>query len=325
MENYYTLLGVSKEASQIEIKKKFRQKQFQYDANKEKTFDVLNKHNKLCEAYKTLSDEKLKAQYDLSINKEIIIQETIIDTPMNNNKAVDMLSVIGEQLLTNVMKNMSNLENQPNIPFNLQSSLPILQHTQTNLSSIQDTISNDPILIPPIIKTFPITYIQAYNGCILPLEIERKIYSNEMLTSHSTEKETIYINIPKGIDNNEMLFFSNKGDVVGNNYGELKVNIILKEHDVFRRDGINLIYTKELTLKEALCGCTFNIEHLNNKSFKISTFGNVISYINEQIIPSMGFQRVDCSPAGDLVIKFKILFPEKLSKESIDALSNLLP
>ena len=51
----------------------------------------------------------------------------------------------------------------------------------------------------------------------------------------------------------------------------------------------------------------------------------VISYINEQIIPSMGFQRVDCSPAGDLVIKFKILFPEKLSKESIDTLSNLLP
>jgi hypothetical protein len=51
----------------------------------------------------------------------------------------------------------------------------------------------------PIIKNLEITLTKSYVGCTLPLEITRWVSENEIKRE---ETETIYINIPKGVDNN---------------------------------------------------------------------------------------------------------------------------
>ena len=45
----------------------------------------------------------------------------------------------------------------------------------------------------------------------------------------TTEKEKIYVNIPKGIDNNEIIVVEGKGNVVNTNRrGDVKIFIKLK-------------------------------------------------------------------------------------------------
>ncbi|MDD5031594.1 MAG: molecular chaperone DnaJ [Patescibacteria group bacterium] len=61
-KDYYNILGVSKTASQEEIKKVFRQKAHQYHPDKQGGDEA--KFKEINEAYQVLGDEKKRAQYD---------------------------------------------------------------------------------------------------------------------------------------------------------------------------------------------------------------------------------------------------------------------
>ena len=63
----------------------------------------------------------------------------------------------------------------------------------------------------PIVKNIKVSLEQSYNGSNIPIEIERWIHINN---SKNVETETIYITIPKGIDNNEMIVIPNKGNII---------------------------------------------------------------------------------------------------------------
>src|SRR5690554_8203024 len=63
-EDFYDLLGVSKDASQDEIKKAYRKlsKKYHPDINKEANAET--KFKKLTEAYEVLGDEQKRSAYD---------------------------------------------------------------------------------------------------------------------------------------------------------------------------------------------------------------------------------------------------------------------
>ena len=64
-KDYYETLGVSRDASQADIKKAFRQlaKKYHPDVNKEDE-NAAQKFKEVNEAYQILSDEQKRAQYD---------------------------------------------------------------------------------------------------------------------------------------------------------------------------------------------------------------------------------------------------------------------
>lgn len=63
-ENYYELLGVSKDASDAEIRKAFRKKALQYHPDKNKDDNAEEMFKKINNAYEILSDAKTRQQYD---------------------------------------------------------------------------------------------------------------------------------------------------------------------------------------------------------------------------------------------------------------------
>lgn len=63
-EDYYSVLGVSRNASDDEIKKAYRKQALKYHPDKNKSPDAQEKFKKCAEAYDVLSDEKKKAVYD---------------------------------------------------------------------------------------------------------------------------------------------------------------------------------------------------------------------------------------------------------------------
>ena len=102
----------------------------------------------------------------------------------------------------------------------------------------------------PMVKTIEITMEEAYTGLNKPVEIERWININGI---KKFEKEKIYVPIPAGIDNQEIIVLKDKGNILNENIrGDIKIYINVKNNTKFARDGLNLIYKQKITLKQAL-------------------------------------------------------------------------
>lgn len=172
--------------------------------------------------------------------------------------------------------------------------------------------------ISPIQVTVYITLEQSYTGCMLPVEIDRYIKEGN---SNRTEKETIYVEFYKGIDTNEVITYHNKGNGLNQKYSDVRILVQIKPHDFYTRDGLDLIYTKKITLKEALCGVTFQILHISGKTYNIK--GDTIITPNFiKSIRGLGLTRGD--HVGNLIIKFIVTFPETLSKQQIEQIKKYL-
>lgn len=171
----------------------------------------------------------------------------------------------------------------------------------------------------PIIKTIDITLQQGYTGTNYPIEIERWIQDGKM---KRTECEKIYVDIPKGIDDNEMIIIRNKGNILNDsNYGDIKIFIKIRNETRFERSGMDLIVKKKLSLKESLTGFTFDLKHITGKVYTINGT-TVIKPGYRKTIKGMGMKREE--QCGDMIIQFEIIFPNKLTEDQIFELKKIL-
>ena len=171
---------------------------------------------------------------------------------------------------------------------------------------------------PPIVKNLEITLEQAYNSCKYPITIKRWYKKPGM----NEEEEKIYIDIPSGIDSNELIIIRDKGHIINENLkGDIKIFIKVKNDTEFIREGIDLILNKTISLKDALCGFKFNINHISGKEFTIKN-NKIIEPNSVTTIPNLGFMRDN--KKGVLKIFFKIQFPNNISEEGINKLKKIL-
>ena len=162
----------------------------------------------------------------------------------------------------------------------------------------------------------------------VPIEIERWILENG---TKIHEMETIYIEIPKGADDNEIIVLPEKGNIITNDdiviKGDIKIVIKIKNDTNYKRQGLNLIMEQNVSLKESLCGFTFELKYINGKSYTLNNVkGTIIQNGHNKIIANLGLEREvnGSTNRGNLIILFKIIYPESLSNEQIDGLNKIL-
>ena len=116
------------------------------------------------------------------------------------------------------------------------------------------------------------------------------------------------------------------GNVVpnsGGRRGTLHLEISVEsDHPQFRREGdANLIVEHRVSLKDALCGFTFELVHLNGRSYKFNCKPCSItgSMHETKVVPGLGY-----TESGALKIRFSIELPTSLTEEQIAALSSIL-
>ena len=113
------------------------------------------------------------------------------------------------------------------------------------------------------------------------------------------------------------------GNFNGRTKGDIKICINIQEQDDFYKEGNDLVYTKKLTLKEALCGFEFNIQHINGRIYSLGNTNNLVIHPKfKKYIPELGFQRN--GEKGNLVIKFEVEFPETIDEEKKSKLAEIL-
>ena len=171
-----------------------------------------------------------------------------------------------------------------------------------------------------IIIYINLTYEESYNGCQKPVKITRKILQNNIATS---ENETLYVNIPQGTDNDEIIVIENKGNIDNFNKTNVKIFIKLLKHNLFERDGLDLIYKLNISFKESLVGVNKIFKFLNNKYYKInSKKGEIVSNTSEKILDNLGFKRNNYN--GNMIIKFNIDYNYKFNETQLERLLEIL-
>lgn len=307
-ENYYQVLGVSETSTKEEIKKAYRTLQMKYHPDKNPgNQEAINMTQKINEAYETLGDNHKKAEYDMMRNNPNPFMRMNarggpgMEVPMD-----DIFSMFfggGNPFAGGMPAGMppgAKIHIFHGGPMNFQQSM------------------NKPI---PIMKSLQITMEQVLNGASLPLEIERWIMENG---NKVFEKETIYVDVPPGIDENEIIVLRDRGNIISEQCkGDIKINILVQNNTAFKRSGLDLILDKTISLKEALCGFTFEINYLNGKSYTLNNNkGNIVRPEYKKVYPDMGLKRGEHK--GNMIIVFHVEFPDKLTPEQIAELAKIL-
>jgi len=307
--SFYDILGVSKNATTEQIKKEFRKLSLRYHPDKpngdEEKFKEIN------EAYQALGNDESRRQYDNKNSNNYFNRNNGggFNHPMYSS---------GRGFNGHPMNDLfSSMFNYGNFPAHFNNDM-----NNPNIKIFRNGVEvNNKNIIPETINTnIKINMKQAYEGVSIPLDISRTIIRNQEKTK---ENESIYVEIPKGIGNNETIIMKNLGNIINEKKSDLKIKVVLENTNEFERDGLDIVYKKNISLKEALCGFSFNLSFINGKIYTINNnSGNIIypGYLKE--LPNMGFTRGNNT--GKLIINFSISFPEKIDNESIEKLKELL-
>lgn len=306
MKNYYNILELNNFANQDEIKSSYRKLSLKYhpDKNQNNIEYDKNKIIEIIEAYECLSDCIKKLEYDNILN------EYIGELKKNN------------EFVFNENNELAEAENN-NILFKKLYE-EIIYNKIPNYATAFFKNINKPL---PIIVNLEITLYQSYNGCSIIIDIIRWVLINN---DKINQNDIIQVDIPIGIDNGEIIVINDKGNIINNNNkGDVKIIIHIINDSNFIRKGLDLYYHKNITLKDLLCGFSFEIIHINNSHLKYNSFNNfeqhyfnIINNNFKLIIPNMGMKQNN--KLGNLFIFFCINFPKYISEFQQKQLNNIL-
>ena len=294
---YYKILGVTPNASDSEIKKAYRSLSFKYHPDKNPDPSVAEQYKLINEAYETLNDPQKKVQYD------------------NRNNPLSMDSILKDIFQNHTNMNHGNRRNAG--PQNIFEEIFKMQ-SMGGMGMPEPMIffTEEPMNmnthIEPLDKKVEISFEQAFKGANIPVVIEREFRKGNTLLK---EQEKIYIVIPQGIDDGEIIEIPDKGNGQFDKRGSLRLHIKIIQHSTFERKGLNLIYNHTISFKESICGFEYLLHYIDSTPLKLkSSKGNIIQNGDEKTVKGKGFQRD--GQTGDLIIHFKVT-PQELTEEQI--------
>ena len=139
------------------------------------------------------------------------------------------------------------------------------------------------------------------------------------------EERTLTVEVRPGWREGTKITFKGEGDEAqGLDTGDVVFELREKPHPRFRRNKNDLFYTAQISLREALIGTTVEVPTLDGRSLPIPVV-SIVAPGYTQIVKGEGMPLAkNPSQRGNLVIDFKIAFPEELSVAQRDALGDIL-
>lgn len=139
-----------------------------------------------------------------------------------------------------------------------------------------------------------------------------------------TDYEDIKIDIPAGIDNDEVLRLYGEGNsgINGGQNGDLYINITVKEDKYFRREKYNILTELEISFPEAALGTKKNVK---------TVYGDLLVKIPSGIqsgtiikIDGKGIKKLNGRGTGDHLITVIVKTPSKLSQKEKNMYEDML-
>lgn len=304
MPSHYETLGIDKNANESEIKKAYRALSLKYHPDRNQSEEAKTLIQQINAAYEILSDKESKQKYDNELNG--------VNQQLHPN------------IHTNMRANFMDMNSMFNMMFNGMPVHPGMGNFQIFRNGTTHVFTSSTSIMKPalITKHVDITLEQAYSGCSIPVEIQRVVQVNDIQTH---EVENILVDILPGVNDNESVVIQNIGNRNNDAKGDVNIIIRIKNDTPFKRSNLDLIYDKTISLKDALCGFTFEFIHVSGKKLSMNNT-NPITIITpgyKQVIQGLGMKKDALT--GNMIFNFIVEFPKELSQEQRTHISNGLP
>ncbi|KAH8270499.1 hypothetical protein KR018_010823 [Drosophila ironensis] len=348
-KDFYKILGIDKKASDDEIKKAYRKLALKYHPDKNKSPQAEERFKEIAEAYEVLSDKKKRDIFD-KFGEEGLkggppgpdgdSQQGAYNYQFHGDPRATFAQFFGssdpfgiffgggeqmfgagpggagganEALFMNMGANDMFAGNPMAGAFRSQSfnaQAPSRKRQQT-----QD---------PPIEHDLYVTLEEVDRGCTKKMKISRMASMNNV--PHKEEK-VLSITVKPGWKAGTKITFPKEGDQA---QGKIPADIIFiirdKPHTQFKREGSDLRYTAQISLKQALCGTPVTVPTLHGDSIMVNASKDIIKPTTTRRISGRGLPfPKEPSRRGDLIVAFDIKFPDTLPPSLRNQLSELLP
>lgn len=290
MYDHYTTLNVEPDANQSDIKRSYRRLALLY--HPDKNIEHADKFKEITDAYEVLSDPERKEAYDRS---HVIKRRFGVDTEQKGGVSI----------------------NRHNLQMSMECHNDYQQDGTINNINGYGHFNNSFQEPEDISTSIKVTMADCYNGASIPIKVDRRIYNRY-------EKEVIYIDVPPGTDDGEVIVLTERGNVSKHKISNIRITVIVEPDSEYRRERLHIFKQVELSLLEALCGFTKHIEHLDGKCYRVSNErrGSVMQPNATKCITGRGFTRGNLK--GNLYIEFKVVFPETLSEIQLSRIEQIL-
>ncbi|WP_169546108.1 DnaJ C-terminal domain-containing protein [Sneathiella aquimaris] len=282
MQDPYSVLGVSKSASQQEIKSAYRKlaKKYHPDANPgdEK---IADKFKSVSAAYNIVGDETSRGKFDRGEIDANGQQQAPFGFGgggggggRTRQAGSDFFGGGAEDIFSDIFGNFRQGGRRQNVP----------QKGRDKIFAID------------------VSFVEAAIG------------GKRRLTLGEGGK-TLDVKVPAGITDGKQIRLKGQGEpgAYGGGNGDILINVSVKEHPVFKRDGTNVIVELPISLPEAVLGAKVAVPTVDGAvNLKIPAGSNTGSTLR------LKGKGIDGKTRGDQLVRLKVVLPEKQDKELQD-------
>ncbi len=336
--DYYEVLGVSKDASDKEIKSAFRKLAKQYHPDVNKAPDAAEKFKEAQEAYAVLSDEGKRKQYDQyghaafdQMNGGAGFDFSDFDfgdifseifgggfgfggggrsTGPRRQKGADKLMRINltfEEAVFGTKKTI-NVDVSDECP-NCDGKGGLGEKTCSKCHGSGTITAEQRTMFGSFMTR---TTCPNCNGQGVSYETScSKCHGSGRISSN----KDIEVKIPAGVDTGNQLRLAGKGDAGRNGgpNGDLYLEFRVKDHELFVRDDNDIYLEVPVTITEAVLGCKKEVPTL---------YGNVKLSIppgsatgDKHRLKGKGIEDVHSGSKGNMYVVLNVVIPQKLSRD----------
>ena len=357
--DYYEVLGVSRDASEDEIKKAYRKLAMKYHPDKNPdNKEAEEKFKEASEAYEVLSDKEKRQLYDQYGHAGIDQQFGNGGFSWNDFSHFDDISdlfgggfssifdtLFGGGFSSRSRESQRYSNQGENIQIDLALTLKEIalgteKKVRITVKDICDqcrgtgSADGKAETCPQCHGTGQVrTVRQSLFGQMQSISEcpscrgEGKIIRNKcpkcMGEGRISKNKEINVKIPAGVEENQVIRLRGQGNVGPRNgsYGDILVVIHEKPDELFERDGNNIILELPITVTQAVLGDEVIVPTLTATAKMKIPAGTQSGRIFR--LRGQGIKGLNSYSRGDLLVKIKVVVPTKLSREEMELYNRL--
>ncbi|RKW23187.1 molecular chaperone DnaJ [Candidatus Gracilibacteria bacterium] len=337
--DFYEILGVEKTASTEEIKKAYRKLAMQYHPDRNKgDKQAEEKFKEINEAYSILSDEQKRKQYDTygkagvggnpfgggfsgGVDVDLgDIFESFFGGGFGGRTRQQRTEFVGEdiEVRLNIDLKTSIFGGKETIKFNRRETCKTCHGEGGSGKKTCPKCDGKGVYTKTSQSIFGIiSQTVTCDECGGSGEVFEKVCEDCHGQKRILQKAEYKLEIPAGIDNGMIIKIEGEGNAgVGTKVsGDLLVQFVVKtEEKGLKRDGVDLHFSTEIEIVEAVLGASkeISIPIIGKRKIEIKAgteHGSILK------IHGDGVKYIDSDKKGDLLISISIKIPKKLSKK----------